>query len=87
MNPIKKDRTQEPSFRIQEAVYDRFLELFTEKVENLKVGDPMDPETSMGPMASASSINELAAQVRDAVAAGARLLAQYGTRLGEGFES
>jgi succinate-semialdehyde dehydrogenase/glutarate-semialdehyde dehydrogenase len=42
--------------------------------EALRVGDPMDPATDVGPLANESQVNTIAAQVERSVAAGARLL-------------
>jgi acyl-CoA reductase-like NAD-dependent aldehyde dehydrogenase len=61
-------------FIIEDAVYDRYVELFVEKARALTVGDPMDRDTKIGPMARTDLRDELAKQVRDTVAAGAKLL-------------
>ena len=61
-------------FIVEDAVYDRYAELFVAKTRALKVGDPMERDTKIGPMARADLRDELVAQVRDTVAAGATLL-------------
>ena len=61
-------------FIVEESVYDRYAELFVAKARELTTGDPMRRETKIGPMARADLRDELAAQVRDTVAAGAALL-------------
>ncbi|MBV8370024.1 MAG: NAD-dependent succinate-semialdehyde dehydrogenase [Candidatus Eremiobacteraeota bacterium] len=61
-------------FIVEEAVYDRYAELFVEQTRALKVGDPMDRSTQIGPLARADLRDALAEQVRDTVAAGAKLL-------------
>jgi acyl-CoA reductase-like NAD-dependent aldehyde dehydrogenase len=38
---------------VQRSVFDRFLELFVDAAKQWKVGDPMDPQTSMGPLVTA----------------------------------
>ena len=43
-------------------------------MEALKVGDPMQPETELGPLASADAVAALQADVQKTVAAGARVL-------------
>lgn len=48
-----------------------FLALFMEKVEALKVGDPMDESTDIGPMARLDLLEQLDKQVDDSVAQGA----------------
>ncbi len=61
-------------FIVEEPVYDRYVALFVEKARALKVGDPMDRATQIGPLARADLRDALAEQVRDTVAAGAKLL-------------
>jgi succinate-semialdehyde dehydrogenase/glutarate-semialdehyde dehydrogenase len=51
----------------------------------LKVGDPMEPDTDVGPLATSSIVNDLEEQVEETISLGARLLAG-GQRLdGPGF--
>lgn len=59
---------------VHEALYDDFVEAFTEIVEAYAVGDPTDKETFIGPVARAAQLEVLEAQVADAVHQGARLL-------------
>lgn len=61
-------------FIVHEEVYDRFTTLFLGGMAALKVGDPMDPATEIGPLATAPIRAELAEQVERSVAAGAKLL-------------
>jgi succinate-semialdehyde dehydrogenase/glutarate-semialdehyde dehydrogenase len=51
----------------------------------LTVGDPMDPRTDVGPLATAAELEKLAAQVDSAVRDGARLLAGGKPAGGKGF--
>ena len=62
-------------FIVHEAVYDAFLERFVERMASLRIGDPLDPETQLGPLATAAIRDGVAEQVRETVAAGAKLLA------------
>ncbi|MDC0937331.1 aldehyde dehydrogenase family protein [Pirellulales bacterium] len=55
--------------------YDEFLERALPLVADLRLGDPLDESTTMGPMASSAAPAELQAQVDQAVRRGARLLA------------
>lgn len=59
-------------FIVDRSVADRFTELFAEGISLLKVGDPMDPETQIGPMARANLRSELHGQVLRSVEEGAR---------------
>jgi succinate-semialdehyde dehydrogenase/glutarate-semialdehyde dehydrogenase len=61
-------------FIVHTDVYDEFLRLFTEKVAALKVGDPLDETTDVGPLATESGRDELAELVADAVAKGATVV-------------
>jgi len=44
---------------VQRAVYDKFMECFLGHVSKLKVGDGMDPETTMGPLANARQLEAM----------------------------
>jgi succinate-semialdehyde dehydrogenase/glutarate-semialdehyde dehydrogenase len=61
-------------FIVVDAVYEQFTAAFTEAMAELVVGDPMAPETQVGPLALESICDGVADQVRRSVAAGARLL-------------
>ena len=56
---------------VAENHYDAFVEKAVAWVKNLKLGNPLDPETTLGPMANARFANEVRAQTEEAVAAGA----------------
>lgn len=61
-------------FLVHTDVYDRFAEMFVARMSALKVGDPMADGTDVGPLATRSGRDDVAAQVADAVAKGARVL-------------
>ena len=61
-------------FIVVEAVYDAFLDRFVDAVESLVVGDPMDPETDVGPQARQDLLEDLHEQVQASVDAGATLV-------------
>ena len=67
-------------FLIHEAIADEFTARFVAGLEELQVGDPMDEETDIGPLATPKILDTLASQVDRSVAAGARVLTG-GTRL------
>ena len=56
---------------VDEAVWDPFLNGFLEAARQYRLGDPLDPETSLGPMASARGAEQVRRQVREAIDAGA----------------
>ena len=61
-------------FIVVEAVADEFLKKFKEKLSALKVGDPMDNDTQLGPLSSEEAAVHLEDQVKRSVAAGAKIL-------------
>jgi succinate-semialdehyde dehydrogenase/glutarate-semialdehyde dehydrogenase len=61
-------------FLVHTEVYDAFAELFAKKMAALVVGDPLEPGTDIGPVATESGRAELAELVDDAVAKGATVL-------------
>jgi succinate-semialdehyde dehydrogenase/glutarate-semialdehyde dehydrogenase len=72
-------------FIIAESVYDEFERRFVEGMEALRVGDPLEETTDIGPLATLQVIKDLDGQVRQSVEAGARVLTG-GHRLdGQGF--
>jgi betaine-aldehyde dehydrogenase len=66
--------TSAERFYVERSVYDPFVEAFVEHTRTLRIGDPMDPNTDVGPMVSGPQRAKVVAQVEGAVAAGATLL-------------
>jgi succinate-semialdehyde dehydrogenase / glutarate-semialdehyde dehydrogenase len=61
-------------FIVASSIYDKFERAFVEAMRNLRVGDPMDTSTDIGPLATPKIREDLHAQVRRATDAGAKLL-------------
>jgi succinate-semialdehyde dehydrogenase / glutarate-semialdehyde dehydrogenase len=61
-------------FIIADSVYDEFEQRFADGMRALRVGDPMDPATEIGPLATESIREELHEQVQETVRRGARLV-------------
>ena len=61
-------------FIVEDAVYDDFLEAFADVLCQKTVGDPMDEDTDMGPMARADLRDDLHEQLQKSVKQGARLV-------------
>lgn len=59
---------------VHEAIYESFVARLVEETEKLKVGDPLDPETFVGPMISEQEAIRVETWVREAVEGGARML-------------
>ncbi len=61
-------------FIIHDDVYEQFEQAMVEAMERLTVGDPMEPATELGPLATEQGRSTVQAQVDDARAKGARVL-------------
>lgn len=58
-------------FIVHTEVYDAFVQKFTEAMAALRVGDPLEESTDVGPLATASGLDDLTGLVDDALAHGA----------------
>lgn len=72
-------------FIVHAEIYDTFLSAFIEAFKALKIGDPMKDDTRIGPLATKSIRDELAEQVEQSVAAGARIAFQAEQPTGKGY--
>jgi len=72
-------------FIVVEAIADDFIERLVGRVEQLRIGDPRDPEAGIAPMARADLRAGLDSQVQDAVSQGARVLTGGRPVEGAGF--
>ncbi|MDB9513374.1 NAD-dependent succinate-semialdehyde dehydrogenase [Kamptonema animale CS-326] len=61
-------------FILADAIADEFLKHFVAQMEALKVGDPMLPDTDIGPLATPNILQELDTQVQACIQSGAKLL-------------
>lgn len=61
-------------FIVAEAIADRFEAAFVARMKALKIGDPMDAATELGPLATADAVISLQADVDATVKAGAHVL-------------
>src|SRR5213594_4958629 len=60
-------------FFVVDSAVDEFLTKFTQRMRRLRVGDPLDPMTDVGPLVSEHQRDEIESQVKDAVAKGAKV--------------
>jgi succinate-semialdehyde dehydrogenase/glutarate-semialdehyde dehydrogenase len=60
-------------FILHEKIYDEFLKRFVAAVSAVRIGDPMDGATELGPLATAAIRDQLDQQVKASVSAGAKL--------------
>jgi succinate-semialdehyde dehydrogenase/glutarate-semialdehyde dehydrogenase len=72
-------------FIVLEEVADRFEEALAREVQSLRLGDPLDRDTQVGPLARPDLVDALRSQVEDSVAAGARVVAGGTPWEGPGF--
>jgi len=70
-------------FVVLEHLHDTFIQKFVEKVAALKVGDPLDPSTDIGPLAKKAAQSDMANFVADAVSKGAKI--ELGGKTGQGY--
>ncbi len=63
---------------VVEAVYDKFVQGFTDAVKSLSLADPLEDETVIGPLSSKSAAINLQEQLDNAVQAGATVLVEGG---------
>ncbi len=61
-------------FFIAAEIYDEFVDQFVARMRALKIGDPMDPATEIGPLATEQILRGVHQQVQNTIAAGAKLL-------------
>ena len=61
-------------FIVAAEIYEKFERRFVEEMKALRVGDPLEESTEIGPLATPQIVKDLERQVNDAVAQGARIL-------------
>jgi acyl-CoA reductase-like NAD-dependent aldehyde dehydrogenase len=66
--------TSAERFYVMEDVYDDYLQAFVDHARSLKLGDPLDAATDVGPLVSARQLERVSGQVEQAVAAGAEVV-------------
>ena len=73
-------------FYIHDNVFDEFLQKYTAAVSKLKIGDPMDDETDIGPKVNAYETDRLEELIKQAVTAGAQVVIGGKRPVGPQFE-
>jgi acyl-CoA reductase-like NAD-dependent aldehyde dehydrogenase len=58
---------------VDKHVLDKFLEKFVKKTRSLRVGDPLSPDTDIGPIVREEALKTLDGQVKDSIKQGAHL--------------
>lgn len=59
---------------LHSSIYDQYLKLLSEKLDKIKIGDPLDPETRMGCLISEAQVNKIENYVKTAIDSGAKLV-------------
>src|SRR5438477_5822433 len=72
-------------FLVADQIYDEFLRQFVERVRALKIGDPLDETTEIGPLATEQILQGVNEQVQKSIAAGAKLMTGGNRIHGPGF--
>jgi succinate-semialdehyde dehydrogenase/glutarate-semialdehyde dehydrogenase len=71
-------------FVVTEAVYDAFTDAFVEQMKAIKLGDPTNEDTQLGPVSSQEQFDTLVKQVKESLEGGAELLCGGDPRNGAG---
>jgi len=61
-------------FIVAESIAERFEREFVKRMQDLRLGDPLDEKTDVGPLATADAVTSLHADVEKTIAAGGRIL-------------
>lgn len=72
---------------VQRGVYDKVWPRLVERAKQIRLGNPMDPNTQMGTAANELHFNRILAAIDKAKVEGARLVCGGGRAMGEGLES
>jgi succinate-semialdehyde dehydrogenase/glutarate-semialdehyde dehydrogenase len=72
-------------FYVQDDIYTRFLSRFTEYAQGLRLGNGLDADTTMGPLANARRLDAMDVFVADAVDRGGKIVTGGRRRGNEGF--
>ncbi|MGB9911286.1 MAG: aldehyde dehydrogenase family protein [Microgenomates group bacterium] len=68
---------------VEKSIFEKVVEKLKSRVEKVKIGDPLNPETEMGSLISKKQLEILECQVKDAVKKGAKIIA--GGKKPDGF--
>ena len=72
-------------FVVVKKTANEFIEKFVQKVEKLKVGNPMSEDTDMGPLVNSDGLEKIDSQVKDAIKEGVEVLAGGEQMGGKGY--
>lgn len=72
-------------FLVADEIYQNYLDRFVEQIRALRIGDPFEQSTEIGPLATEQILNGVHDQVQKTIAAGAKLLTGGNRIAGAGF--
>lgn len=72
---------------VQRGVYDAFLKRLKARTESIRLGDPLDPDTHLGPMVSMAQRDKVLGYIETGKREGARLVTGGGVPEMQGFEN
>ena len=59
---------------LQYKIYDEFLEKISKKAKNIKIGDPMNDTTQMGPLATVNQLNNIQEKINETLSQGGKII-------------
>jgi acyl-CoA reductase-like NAD-dependent aldehyde dehydrogenase len=71
-------------FIVVKKIAEEFTRGFVDEIQKLKVGDPMERTTDVGPLVNKEAVERVDGQVKDALSKGAKALLRGGPRSGKG---
>ena len=80
-----QDCTAATRFYVQNEVFDQFLERFTELTKQVRMGNPFDPSTDIGPLVSAVQRNKVHGYVEEAREQGIKIVTGGELPTGAGY--
>ncbi len=69
-----QDCTAATRVYVHESIHDEFVKLLVEKAQNIRIGDPLDGRTDMGPLVSGKQRERIEAYVKSGIEEGANLI-------------
>ena len=69
---------------VEDAIYDEFVERLAQMAKDAVLGDPLDPKTQIGPIASRAEYDKVLRYIESGKESSAKLVAGGGTRIARG---
>jgi aldehyde dehydrogenase (NAD+) len=72
---------------VHDSIYEQVIEQLSELASSIKIGNPLDMATGMGPLVSKQQLNSVLSYIESGIQEGARLVCGGKRRIVEGFEN